>query len=289
MRGMEARFLRDSAERHRRPRPHSRPSLPELPLLVKAASHEKLTSRKVRRLLVGVGVTFIAVSCITALAAAFLTTLTPPWWDQAVDPATNTNNHAQDFESLLVTELNRVRQGSRQAPAQTWQSEPWAVAMRSQDVNSWLTFAAPRWVGNQSKSAHWPKELSEVRVRFDHDHWYVGARIKGRAFDRTITAIVLPRIAADGSLWLDAQAVELGSLSLPADLALNRAPKIIDAYLPSSVSRSPEATQLLSALLGQAPLSRQPVLKLADGRKVRILDLKSSVDRLEIVARTERY
>ncbi|HYE01819.1 MAG TPA: hypothetical protein VD963_01155, partial [Phycisphaerales bacterium] len=63
-----------------------------------------------------------------------------------------------------------------------------------------------------------------------------------------------------------------------------------DDVLPVALRRSPEARALLSALTGETPLTERPVLRLADGRRVRLLAVRSAAaegGRLTLTFQTE--
>lgn len=243
--------------------------------------------RRWRRIAVGAGLTTIALMCFAALFAGLLAQLTPAWWNQSVDTADHSPLRATGFESLFVTELNKVRDGKRSAPDKPWQSQPWAVVMQGGDVNAWLEFAAPKWAKNQSDTP-WPPELESIRVHFEDDQLLIGACIRSGSRTHILSARLSPRIDDSGGLWFTTCSVSVGRLTLPPAWVLRHAPALIEHYLPPAIYDLPESAQIFAALEGVQPAANQAVIRLADGRRVQILKLHSTENRLEIVAQTQQ-
>lgn len=216
-----------------------------------------------------------------------MTRMSPAWWKTAIDESHHTPERASGFEALLVTEINRVRESANNASDNSWASQPWAVAMQSGDINAWLEFTAPKWVKNQSNAA-WPIGLETVRVCFQNDGLLIGVRIRSGDRFQFLSARLTPRIEPDGALWFTTSDISVGCLQLPAPWVLRRAPKILEYFIPASVRDSPQAARLLAVLEGTVPATSEPSIQLADGRHVRILELHTKENRLEIVVRTER-
>ena len=253
-----------------------------------ATPTQRQRCRRHRRIWIGAGVTLIALGCIAFVAASVATRLTPAWWDTAIDLDDHSIDRARGFESALVTELNRVRAGTRSDLASPWKSQPWAVAMQSGDMNAWIEHVAPKWIATREQTGSWPRELVQMRISFGSDSWHIGVQIMSGNRTHFLAVDVTPRFEQDGSLWLTAHSVEVGRLQLPASLVLRRAPELFEHYLPPSIRGDPRSACLLDALKGNTPLAVEPAIHLADGRRVRILELHSTLNRLEIVARTER-
>ncbi len=243
--------------------------------------------RRRRRLAIGAGISIIAIACIAILISVVLTKSTPAWWNQAVDLSDHSQERASGFESLLVTELNRVRDGERAAPDQPWQSKSWAVAMQPGDVNAWLEFAAPKWARNRGDKV-WPTELELLRIHFEENYLLVGARIRTGSQSHILSAQLTPRIDEHGALWLTTTSISFGRLSLPSAWVIRHAPAILDHYLPQSIQSDSDSARILAALGGTQPVLDQAAIQLADGRRVQVLELHSRENRLEIVARTQQ-
>ena len=243
--------------------------------------------RRWRRIAVAAGVTTIALACIAALFAGLLTQLTPGWWNKSIDVADHTPLRATGFESLFVTELNKVRDGNRSSPDQPWQSQSWAVAMQAGDVNAWLEFAAPKWAKNQSDTT-WPPELESIRVQFEADHLLIGARVRSGTKTHILSARLSPRIDETGALWFSTSSISVGRLTLPPAWALRHAPALLKHYLPPTIQDFPVSARIFATLEGTQPAVNQAVIHLADGRSVQILKVHSTGNRLEIVAQTQQ-
>jgi hypothetical protein len=87
-----------------------------------------------------------------------------------------------------------------------------------------------------------------------------------------------PRVDDSGALWFTAHAAFLGRLSFPATW-LTRQLKDANA--------TPDTAKILDALSGTIPLTTNPIIRLADDRRVRILGLRVTQGMLEVTCRTE--
>ena len=243
--------------------------------------------RRRRRIAVAIGIATIALACILALAAALLTQLTPKWWNDSIDSSEHSATRASGFESRFVTELNKVREGGRTSPDQPWKSQPWAIAMEAGDVNAWLEFAAPKWAKNQNVTS-WPAGLESIRVHFEDDHLLIGACVRSDTGSHILSARLSPRIDESGALWFKTCSISVGRLAFPPTWVMRHAPSLLKHYLPPTIDDFPDASQMFAAIEGVRPAVNQTAIRLADGRRVQILKIHSTHNRLEIVAQTQQ-
>jgi hypothetical protein len=93
-------------------------------------------------------------------------------------------------------------------------------------------------------------------------------------------------MAADG-LWLEPSRVEIGELSVNASWVVQRAQRAMRQVVPEEMQALPQVQAVLSAARGETPLVSRPVIRLPDGRRVRILAIEPEGKRLIVTCRTE--
>jgi hypothetical protein len=229
------------------------------------------------------------VAGISLLAAlgVLLARSTPSWWRPADPDAPGTRLAAEALEHGVVNQVHawRPRAGAAGGGG-AWRSEPWTVSLSEGDANAWLAASLPKWLANLDKPARLPPELSELQVAFASGVVRIGGRIAHAGAGHTLSASVRPEIRADGSLWLAATWVRLGRMPVPASWLLERA--MDDASeLGGAALRSREGRAAARVLAGMEPAAREPELRLADGRRVRLLRIEAREDQLWLTCRTE--
>ena len=223
------------------------------------------------------------------LGALALTRAAPAWWRTVLreDPATvrlaeKTENAfiniAHDFDRFPLAE----------SPDGVWRSDAFTLEVTAAEVNAWMNVRLPKWLANQKDEFHWPPELSDVQVEFHDDRITLGARVRAGERHQVLTATLRPRLEADGRLFLPAQSVNLGRLSIPASWVLDPIRDSAESYIPEQVRRLPETDLLFGAFGGEGPLLERAVVRLGDGRRVRVLKVQPRDGKLQILCQTER-
>lgn len=249
----------------------------------------------------------------------------PSWWRSIDARSAATIRVGTDLENQVVEIMRQVRPSAKPAAGSpTWagvyQSEPWTIAIRAADANAWVNARLPKWVASQGpestpsssqigltakskpRTFAWPEQVEQVQVEFARGMIHIGARIreskpKGGSSARTdtapsaariVSASLVPELAADGSLWMRAEGVGVGSLPLPTSLLLSSASAGDMIALPQELRDLPETAALLRAFTGDTPLTVTPTLTLGDGRRVRVLAIRSEDGLLILTCRTER-
>lgn len=218
-------------------------------------------------------VLMVIVSGIVALA---FSRVQPTWWRSVDIQDPLTRLIAQRVENGAATELTRVRS---LAQSTTGLSEPWTISVRADDATAWLCVRLRPWLESQPDSKFkWPSELQQVQLHFDGGRIYFGASLLKSGQTQVITASLKPEFRADGTFWLPATSVALGRLSMPASwmLAPEHAASADDLssvkrQMPDEIARLPQTKDMLKALAGRVPLMQSPVIRIGDGRRVRIL------------------
>lgn len=235
----------------------------------------------------------LVIAAVTAGAVALCMALMhgPPSWWRAVDAQSpQTLARAKLVEDNLTTALSAVRQG---ATAEQ-RMRPWSMALSPDDANAWLNARLPQWLAQQNAVKDWPQEVRQVQAHFDGARIVIGAHIsrggpKGEYF---AAASIAPEVRADGSLWLPASSLSVGRLPIPTRLAIGSGGEpgpVLSAEerIPAQLQSLPQTRQVLSVLAGSRAALINPVLKLPDGRRIRLLGIDTRDGKLVVTVRTE--
>jgi hypothetical protein len=236
------------------------------------------------------GLALIASLTVCALLSWALIQEVPVWWRivRKDDPKT--------AETALVVEnsvwnqiyLSRETTPAADAAERAAPGTEWTVSLKASDANAWLNARLPMWLANQHEKSPWPKELEEVQVDFGEGRIRVGARVVQAGQDRVLSATLEPDLRADGTLWMPASWISIGRLAVPADWVLQQAEQRKAEFMPAELRDLPETVAAFRGFAGRAPIVENAVIRLEDGRRVRLLKLRPVNGRLEITCRTER-
>ncbi len=224
------------------------------------------------------------MTLIVVVAAGYrLTTQTPQWW-ASIDPKdTAVIERAERVENALTSDLSRAdRQGV--SGDDGWQSETWVIRLTSDEANAWLNARLPRWAENRLEDFQWPSEVQSIQVAFEPGSIRLGASVRLDERERVLSAELTPRVDDDGSVWLDVGWMYLGRLPLPAGWLLGA-----DLFniAPESIADDPGFASLARGLAGKQAIVREPVIRLGDGRRVRIVSMELREGELVLTCRTE--
>jgi len=246
-----------------------------------------------RAVLVGAGVGLVAVASVGVVAAYLLSGSRPGWWPEidTRDPAFVES--AERVHNGLASELHRSRAGA--SDGALWKSEPWRMAVRTGDANAWLAVEMRRWMEDRAaEKARLLGEVGDVVVSFSNGKILAGASVDTPEGQRYLWTTLTPEVDTWGSLWLRAETVHVGRLPMPAMWVLESAASELGdsdqdpSFIPASVADLPETRELIRTLLGERPMLELPVLRLIDGRRVRLLALEPRDGYVEFLCRTER-
>lgn len=232
-----------------------------------------------------------------ALAAFFvfslyaLTHAAPAWWRsrRPADPAAV--KAAEEVENGLVTQFSSVRPGDPKfepRPGQSWQSEKWSVSLSEADANAWLNERLPKWITTRDPKVRWPEDVREVQVEMVEGELHLGTRVRTSGGTRVVAMSVRPSVHTDGSLWVPADGVQLGTIPLPSSLVLEWAERAVRELFPESKATRVDPQAVLEAFQGKSAMVRDPVVKLEGGRRVRLLAIGVRDGRMDLTFRTEK-
>jgi hypothetical protein len=243
-----------------------------------------------RRWIIAVGLVSCAGVAVAVLCVMALVQESPTWWRAlcADDPVIMET--ARRLENGVFSELHYVRPSDPDLDEHdpTWRSDDWTVSLRAPEASAWLTSRLPRWLTSYDEQVVWPADASQLQVAFVEDRIHVGIKVDVDGAPRVLSATLRPELDDSGAIWMRAGTVRIGRLGLPASWVLRDSKGVIAAYVPTEFQSLEETEGMFSAFRGEHPLVIDPVLKLEDGRKVRLLALAAREGRLEITCRTEK-
>lgn len=254
----------------------------------------RLVIRRRTRVLMSIALGLIAGVSIGA-AYVYSQMLNIPAWMREADEevAAIAAEQSTSFEHAILNECSKVRpvDPARRAD-EPWRSEVWAIALDPAQVNAWIQTNGVRWATHQKPAAEtqeaWPRGLVSLRIGTGESGTVrLGATVRDgaggvRAFGLGVTI----RIDDEG-LWLNSSSVEVGDIAVSAPWALTQADAALRRAVPEEMQSLPDVQRLVAAAKGETPLVSRPVIRLPDGRKVRILAIEPEGKRLIVTCRTE--
>lgn len=223
----------------------------------------------------------------------------PVWWRsvRASDP--RTAEASAGFERVLLEEFTRVRAVSVRDASGRGESEAWALAVTPQAANAWLNVGFPAWVasaladeagggaGSESGGgAALPESVRDLQVSFEAGRVHVGLELDRGGTRRVYSAQFRTRLDEVGRLWLVAEGLSVGRLTLPASWAMGAAEGLAASLAEQGVPEQ-HTRAFVAILRGERPALEEPVASIGDGRRVRLVGLQAERGRLVAVFRTE--
>lgn len=221
--------------------------------------------RRTRILLIAI------VLLVVAGLVLWRVTMSPPSWYRPPDVRdAAVAELAEKVEFRLVEEAQKVRP----------KAEQWSLRVRENQINSWLAVRLPKWIAHHGDS-DWASRAGTPQIRLEPGTISVAVPMLEGALSRTVVVSVQPHMN-DGALQARLSRVALGGMSLPGEPLANLL-RMAGPLIPKSVD-SQKVTEILHLLDGQHPID--PVFKLSDGRRVRVLQLRIDDGLLEFTAET---
>ncbi len=226
----------------------------------------------------------------------------PGWW-RDIDPQDKeVAAAALRVENGAATQLTQIRTAESNAMggAGSGVSKPWTIRVSSADANAWLAARLRPWLESQDLQVRWPEDLRAIEVRFDSGRIDVGASIRAReqpgqsASEQVLSTTLQPEFRADGALWLPATGTSIGRLSVPASWVLSRAAAGAKhagishehAGADPAPGASPDLRDIVATLSGERPAMATPIIRIGDGRRVRLLNIDPRDGALYITCQT---
>lgn len=239
-----------------------------------------------------IGLSLLGVTLWMVLGS--MTSSAPAWWRHTDASAPHTIERAMILENAIASHLSLRRDSASDlsysatgSVPEGWRSDPWSVALKSEDANAWLNVRLPVWLAGENEHFEWPEEVSDLQVHFDAPHVRLGAKVRVRGSEKFLSATLTPDLREDGSLWVKADWVHLGRLPIPASWVLGEAEARVDDIIPDELRTLPEARSFFRVMAGEEPVAERPVVRLPDRRLVRLLRLQAERGWVEITCITE--
>jgi len=264
-----------------------RPAPPQPPP-ARARTDKSSRLQRLRLWFVGSALVAIALLSVISVFAYLLIRSAPAWW-RTVDPQSPASSEAGELlQNALGNQFTAVRPAAADLqPGERWRSEVWRFAVAVDDANAWLNTSLPNWIKSDPDMPAWPDDIGSIQVAFRNGLMYVGVELlRGDGAPQYLAAAVRPEMRDDGSLWIPADTVLVGRLPIPPEVVLSQARARVHNILPEDLTERGRA--LLRVFEGKEPLAESPVIRLGDGRQVRVLDIQPRDHRLIVSCQTEQ-
>ena len=198
---------------------------------------------------------------VVSLMVCRLVAATRSWLNPAEPQAPENLSRGEYLENQVVTAFHKVRPpGARE----------WTLQLETGWINAWFATRLPLWAANRNLS--WARSVREVNLSIEDDRLRLGVRYGLGEDGQAYSVDCRPRLDADGRLALGELRLRAGRLPLPLGLA---------SQTLAGITRS--IPELHAILNGE---SIEPVARLSDGRRVRLMQLKIEGDRLVLTLET---
>lgn len=241
--------------------------------------------QRIRRFTLAGTLAMVGALSIVAVTAFLLSRTAPSWWQPIDVESPATAQRADDLERAIGHQLTLVRDPAEDLElAQSWRSDDWTTSIQAEHANAWLNTNLRNWLASDPQLPNWPNLVDSLRVRFVDDLIQVGVLIERHGHARYLSATIRPRVDENGALWLDATSVSIGRLGIPAPVMLHRAGDGLAELVPPELEK--QTRSMLRLFRGDEPVPH-PVIRLGDGRQVRLVEIVPRTGKLVVTCRTE--
>lgn len=196
----------------------------------------------------------------------------PPTWYHPPDPSEEKVAELADLvEYRLLEEFQKIRP----------EPEPWKLRIREDQINAWLATKLRGWVAH-NEDLTWPDDLDMPQIRFEPEGISLALAMEALGPSKIVVMRIKPQFV-DGNLLANVNRFSVGRLNLPG-APMERVVAMIDRYLESDAGDDPAAQLLMRMFRGEEQID--PVLELADRRRVRLMNIELDEGSLVMTART---
>lgn len=233
---------------------------------------------RARRWAVGIALVLIAAVAVVVGVIWWLVRSEPTWWRSAPAPSPRAQEVGREVENAVVNHLHAQRTGE----------EPWSVSISAADANDWLAARLVKWLSSRDPRTDWQAFVGQTVVDFRDGRVFIGSSVKSDpgATGQIVSAVFVPVIDDQGRLWLSAEELTLGRLGVPGSLVSGDPKGFLMRWVADELGESEAAGTVMRAISGEAPLATDPVVTLADKRRVRLVGVAARDGRLELTCRT---
>jgi uncharacterized protein YpmS len=237
----------------------------------------RMPRRRVKRFLLGVLLSLLLIGAGGAYTAWRLSWQKPAWYAPPDPRDARITTLADDAEYKVLEQSQKMRPSD----------ESWTLRLTAEQINAWLAARLPAWIEHDA-NMRWPEQIGTPQVLIDVDGVRVavpvsiGSKASASAAQRTVVATLLPAIAPDGRLSLTLNSIALGRVWIPGT-PLTRLVETVRDASPEFLDH-PQVQHAIEVLAGKATLP--PEYDLADGRRVRVKDVRLTRGAIEMAAVT---
>lgn len=212
------------------------------------------------------------VLALVVIAALWGMTRVPPHWYEPPNPTDAMVIELADrVEFRLLEEFQKIRPDT----------EPWKLRVRENQLNAWLATKLQDWIVHE-ENLIWPEDLDMPQIRFEPDGISLAVAVESLGPSRIIVTRMMPRFEG-GELLVTVNRFSLGRLNIPGK-PVERIAALIDEYASSAEMDDPVALLFLRMLRGDEHID--PVLDLADSRRVRLTNIELEHGSVILTAKT---
>ena len=193
----------------------------------------------------------------------------PVWWSPPQNDG-DVEAYADRVEYRMMEEAQRIRD----------QREVWQLRIREEQINAWLATRLPKWVAHHH-DLDWPEEIGRLQLHIGEERSSLAIEYFERDKPRVLVAHGRMYLD-DGALCVVIEQVDLGRMPLPGRTiarVLERLESVAPDFLNSNQVR--DVIDLV-----QDGSCADPGLSLADGRRVKLLELKPEDGSVVLTCRT---
>jgi hypothetical protein len=202
-----------------------------------------------------------------------MTYLKPTWYTPPAADDRAAASLADRAEYRLVEEVQKVR---------PQQEEQWTLRVRESQINAWLATRLQAWLEHEQNGA-WPAQLGTPQVHIQSTGISMAIPLLNATgkVSRIVVARMSPEMS-DGALMLHIDRLALGRVILPGE-PLTNLMRLLGQAAPQT-SSEPQMLKALDILAGKRSIN--PIFKLADSRRVRLLNFHLDEGMVDFTART---
>ncbi len=215
----------------------------------------------------------VLLTVVTAVGLGLwrLTWQTPTWWADPHPDREQTIVLADRVEYRLVEEAHKVRPDD----------ERWQVRITDEQVNAWLATRLKAWVAHTHDLA-WPARLGTPQIHFTEGTVNVGVDFEDDGRPRYLVADVVPRVV-DGRLSVVLEGAALGRLRTPGG-SIRTLMETYRDVVPDGFLDEHKVRRVVDLLTDTKRVD--PTITLADGRRVRVVELVAREGELIVLCET---
>ena len=217
----------------------------------------------------------LAVLCLLVLGGVAalwgMTRMPPHWYQPPLAGDMQALELADRVEFRLLEEFQKIRPDP----------EPWKLRVREEQLNAWLATKLQDWIAHQ-ENLIWPEDLDMPQIRFEPEGISLAVAVESLGPSKIIVTRIMPRFEGE-ELRVTVNRFSLGRLNIPGK-PVERIASLIDEYIASAEIDDPVAFLFLRMLRGDEQID--PVLDLADSRRVRLTNLELENGSIILTAKT---